>query len=141
MSYSGYGALGAIGFVAVMGALSAADRGMNYTTAKASVFRIDRSCNFTRTVTEADGRQVATGIEQDCSATDEFRKIAAQEKRAMDIAGKAVVKVSYTAPQDGSYRTGEVRFDGRDEQFYKLKAGDELSILVSNDDPGKIRLD
>jgi hypothetical protein len=141
MSYSGYGALAAIGFVAVMGGVSMADRGMNYTAAKASVFRIDRSCSFTRTVTEPDGRQVATGIEQDCSATDEFRKIAAQEKRAMDIAGKAVVKVSYSDPKDGSYRTSELKFDGRDEQFYKLKAGDELPILVSNDDPARIRLD
>ena len=59
----------------------------------------------------------------------------------MDVAGKAVVKVSYTAPQDGSYRTGELSFDGRDDQFYKLKAGDELQILVSNEDPTKIRLD
>lgn len=141
MSYSLYGAVAAIGFVAVIGGVSMADRGMNYTAAKASVFRIDRSCNFTRTVTETDGKQVASGIEQDCSATDEFRKIAGQDKRAIDVAGKAVAKVSYTAPQDGSYRTGELSFDGRDDQFYKLKAGDELPILVSNEDPAKIRLD
>src|ERR671912_500982 len=138
MSYSGYGALAAIGFVAVMGGVSMADRGMNYAAAKASVFRIDRTCNFTRTVTEADGKEVATGIEQDCSATEEFREIAGQKKRTIDVAGKAVVKVSYTAPQDGSYRTSELRFDGRDDQFYKLKAGDELPILVSNEDPTKI---
>ena len=62
-------------------------------------------------------------------------------KRSKDVDGKAVVKVSYTAPQDGSYRTAELKFDGRDDQFYKLKAGDELPILVSNDDPGRIVLD
>ena len=141
MSYSGYGALAAIGFVVIMGGYSVADRGMNYTAAKASVFRIDRTCNFVSTVKESDGREVATGLQQDCSATDEFRKIAGQDKRSMDVAGKAVVKVSYTAPQDGSYRTAELRFDGRDDQFYKLKAGDELPILISNEDPAKIRLD
>lgn len=140
MSYTGYGALAAIGFVVLMGGYAMADRGMNYTAAKASVFRIDRSCSFTRTYDGGPGNQVAEGIEQDCSATDEFRKIAGQAKRARDVAGKAVVKVSYTAPQDGSYRTSELKFDGRDDRFYKLKAGDELPILVSNDDPGKIRL-
>ena len=59
-------------------------------------------------------------------------------KRKMDVDGKAVVKVTYTAPQDGSYQTSQLRYDGRDDAFYKLKAGDQIDILVSNDDPAKI---
>ena len=56
----------------------------------------------------------------------------------MDIDGKAVVKVSYNAPQDGSYQTSQLRYDGRDDEFYELKAGDQIDIRVSNDDPAII---
>ena len=138
MSYSGYGALAALGLVFVVGGAHMADRGMNFTAAKGSVFRIDRECAFTRYY--EGGKQES--VRQDCSATKEFKDISASaSKRSKDVDGKAVVKVSYTTPQDGSYRTAELKFDGRDDQFYKLKAGDELPILVSNDDPGRIVLD
>jgi hypothetical protein len=138
MSYSGYGALGAIGFVVVMGTVNIVDRGMNYSAAKATVFRIDRECGFTRVYEGGKQEQ----IRQDCSATDEFKDITrSAEKRTRDIDGTAVVKVTYNAPQDGSSRTSELRFTGRDDEFYKLRAGDELAILVSNEDPGDIRLD
>ena len=136
MSYSAWGAVFAMGFVAVVGAYTAIDRGMNYKAAKASVFLIDRQCKFDR---EYEGGKSETAT-QSCNATDEFKAIAKAPdgKRKMDVDGKAVVKVSYTAPQDGSYRTSELRFDGRDDEFYQLKAGDEINVLVSNDDPSMI---
>ena len=137
MSYSGYGALGAIGFVVLVGAYNMVDQGMNYGAAQATVFRIDRECGFTREY--EDGKQEQ--IRQDCGATDEFKAISRSGKRTQDIDGTAVVKVSYTAPQDGSSRTSELKFTGRDDEFYKLKAGDEIGILVSNEDPNAIRLD
>ena len=137
MSYSGYGALAAMGFVVLVGGYSMADRGMNYTAAKATVFRIDRECGFTRK--SLDGKEEQ--IREDCSSTDEFKQIAGSAKRKEDVDGTAVVKVSYTAPQDGGYHTSELKFTGRDEQFYKLKAGDQVAILVSNDNPDKVRLD
>ena len=137
MSYSGYGALAAVGFVVLVGGFNMVDRGMNYSAAKATVFRIDRECGFTRYY---EGGK-AEFVRQDCGATEEFRDISAAEKRSKDVDGTAVVKVSYTAPQDGSSRTGELKFDGRDDQFYRLKAGDQLAILVSNDNPDQIRLD
>ena len=138
MRYSGYGALAALVLVFVVGGTAVADRSMNYTAAKGSVFRIDRECAFTRHY--EGGKQEK--VRQDCGATREFKDIAANaSKRSKDVDGTAVVKVSYTAPQDGSYQTAELKFDGRDDLFYKLKAGDELPILVSNDDPGKITLD
>jgi hypothetical protein len=136
MSYSGYGALAAIGFVAIAAMFGMADRGMNYTPAKATVFRIDRECGFTREYTGGKQEQVR----EDCNSTGEFKEISNADKRGTDVDGTAVVKVSYTT-KDGSYHTSELRFDGRDDQFYKLKAGDELPILVSNEDPNKIRLD
>jgi hypothetical protein len=137
MSYSGYGALAAIGFVVLVGGYNMVDRGMNYSAARATVFRIDRECGFNTTGEGGKGEL----IRQDCSATDEFKEISKADKRSKDVDGTAVVKVSYTAPQDGSSRTSELRFSGRDEEFYKLRAGDEIGILVSNDDPAQIRLD
>jgi hypothetical protein len=109
---------------------------MNYTPAKATVFLVDRECRFTR---EYEGGK-KEHVTQSCNATDEFKSIAKAPdgKRKMDVDGKAVVKVSYNAPQDGSYQTSQLRFDGRDDEFYKLKAGDQIDIRVSNDDPAKI---
>ena len=136
MIYSLRGAVFAAGLVAVIGVWSVANRGMNYKPAKASVFLIDRQCKFDREY--GDGKREA--VTQSCNATDEFKSIAKASggKRAKDVDGKAVVKVSYTAPQDGSYQTSQLLFDGRDDEFYQLKAGDQIDILVSNDDPTKI---
>lgn len=124
-----------MGFVAVMAVTTTINRGMNYKAAKATVFLIDRECRFTR---EYDGGKKET-VTQSCTATDEFKSIAkAPDKRKIDVDGKAVVKVSYQAPQDGSQQTSQLRYDGRDDEFYRLKAGDEIDILVSNDDPAMI---
>jgi hypothetical protein len=136
MSYSGYGALGALGFVVVMGAYNMADRGMNWTAAKGSVFRIDRECGFTRVY--EGGKQEA--VRESCNSTDEFGEIARSGKRAKDVDGTAVGR-GVADLDDGSARTADLRFDGRDDEFYKLKAGDEVAILVNNEDPAKIRTD
>jgi hypothetical protein len=138
MSYSMWGGAAAIGFIAIVGISTAVDRSANYTEAKATIFRIDRECKFTR---HYEGGKAELGVTQSCNATDEFARIAAAPKRPKIVDGKAVVKVSYTAPQDGSYRTSALHFDGRDEEFYKLKAGDEVAVLVRNDDPSKITAD
>jgi hypothetical protein len=125
-----------VGLVVVVGITSTINRGMNYEPAKATVFLVDRECRFDR---EYEGGKTEF-VTQSCNATDEFETIAKAPdgKRKMDVDGKAVVKVTYTAPQDGSYQTSQLRYDGRDDEFYKLKAGDQIDILVSNDDPAKI---
>ncbi len=130
------GYLVGVGMVVVVGVVSNINRGMNYTPAKATVFLVDRECRFNR---EYEGGKTEF-VTQSCNATDEFEEIASAPggKRKMDVDGKAVVKVSYNAPQDGSYQTSQLRYDGRDDEFYKLKAGDQIDILVSNDDPAKI---
>jgi hypothetical protein len=141
MSASGYGALGAIVLVVAVGVANAIDVTGNYAPAEATIFRIDRNCSFVRTYEGATppGQPKAETIKQDCSATDEFKAVASATKRTKDVDGTAVVKLTYTAPQDGSSQTGELKFDGHDEQFYKLRAGDRVKILVANKDPSKIR--
>ncbi len=125
-----------VGMVVVVGVVSSITRGMNYTPAKATVFLVDRECRFNR---EYEGGKTEY-VTQSCNATDEFKTIAKAPggKRKMDVDGKAVVKVTYNAPQDGSYQTSQLRFDGRDDEFYTVKAGDQIDILVSNEDPAKI---
>ena len=141
MSAGGYGALSAIVLVAAIGTAAVVERGANYKPADATVFRIDRTCSFTRVYQGGPEKKPSEQVEQDCSATDEFKAIASSAKRQKDVDGKAVVKVSYTAPQDHGYHTGELRFDGHDDQFYALMAGDTVKILVANKNPDKIRLD
>jgi hypothetical protein len=55
------------------------------------------------------------------------------------IVGDAVVHVSYTAPQDGQEEMANLSYDPRDAEFFDLKAGDEIKILVSKSDPTKVR--
>ena len=130
------GAIFAVGLVVVVTITGTINRWMNYTPAKATVFLVDRECRFTHEY-EGGRKEFVT---ESCNSTDEFKSIASAPngKRKMDVDGKAVVKVSYSAPQDGSYQTSQLRYDGRDDEFYKLKAGDQIDILVSNDDPAMI---
>jgi hypothetical protein len=107
----------------------------NYTAAKASISTIDRSCDFIETTKEA-GRRTARGYTDSCNSTDEWSNV--REKRNKVVSGRATVHITYTAPKDGSFQTAELKFDGRDDEFYKLKAGDEINILVSNTDPKKV---
>ncbi len=130
-----WGGAAAIAFIAIAGITNAVDQGMNYTEAQATIFRIDRTCKFDR---HYEGGKTELGVAEPCNSTDEFAKIASAKKRPKIVDGKAVVKISYAAPQDGSYQTSALHFDGRDEEFYKLKAGDQIDILVSNDDPALI---
>lgn len=107
----------------------------NYTAAKASISTIDRSCDFIETTKEA-GKTTARGYTDSCNSTDEWSNV--REKRNKVVSGRATVHITYTAPQDGSFQTAELKFDGRDDEFYKLKAGDEINILVSNTEPKKV---
>ena len=135
--YSVRGAAAAMVFVAGAGAYTAYDRGANYQAAKADVYLIDRTCDYTETVTTMDGKSTSKPMSGSCIEVDDWD--AVREKRNKVVAGKAVIHVSYTAPQDGSSHTAELRFDGQDDEFYNLKAGDQVDVLVSNSDPSKIR--
>ena len=136
MGHSVYGGAAAVLFVAGVGAYQAMDRAANWSPAKATVFLIDRKCDITETETKSDGTTSARGLTDDCKSVDEWETV--RDKRTKTVSGKAVVKVSYVAPQDGSSQTSELHYDGRDDEFYELKAGDEVNILVNNTDPSKI---
>ena len=132
-----YGAAAAIVLIAGLGAYNAIDRSANYTPAKASVSLIDRKCDIVETTTAEDGKKSARNYNDDCNSIDAWE--TAKAKHDKTVSGNAVIKLSYTAPQDGSYRTSELRFTSRDDELYDLKAGDEIGILVSNSNPSKIR--
>ena len=135
--YRLYGMGAAMLFVLGVGGYSAMSRVSNYKPATASVFLIDRNCDIVETTKTGSGMPTSSRVyNDDCNSIDAWD--AAKAKRDKTISGKAVVKVSYTAPQDGSSRTSELEFSSRDDEFYALKAGDEIRVLVSNADPDKI---
>jgi hypothetical protein len=138
MIYSVRGAAFAMVVVAVVGGYSAVDRSANFKPATATITTIDRNCDIIETSYDADYKRKSSRTYRDtCNSIDDWEKV--KEKRDKDISGKAVVHVSYNAPQNGQSQMGELTFTGRDDEFYKLKAGDEIKILVSNSDPTKIR--
>jgi hypothetical protein len=124
--------------LACVGAYKSMDRAANWKPATASVSYIDRKCTIVRTTYDenykATDKQTFT---DSCNSIDEWSKV--REKRNKTVDGTAVVHLSYTAPQNGQPETAELNYDGRDDEFYQLKAGDQINILVSNSDPTKIK--
>ena len=132
-----YAMVGVVLFIVGVAGVSTINRATNYTPAKASVFLIDRTCDIIETETSPDGHKSSRTYNGECkSADDAWDK--AKSKHDNKISGRATVKVTYVAPKDGSSQTAELHFTARDDEFYELKAGDEINILVRNDDPTKI---
>jgi hypothetical protein len=133
-----YVAAGAVVLLACMGAYSAMDRAANWKPAKAEVSYIDRNCRIVETRYDENYKPTDKQTFTDsCNSIDEWSKVRSKRNKIVD--GTAVVHLSYAAPQNGQPETAELTFDGRDDEFYQLKAGDEVDILVSNSDPAKIR--
>ena len=138
MIYSLRGAMFAVVGVVGISGYAAIDRTANYKAATATVSYIDRNCDIVTTVYDANDKAQSSSTRRGaCNSIVEWEKV--KTKRTKDVSGDAVVHLSYTAPQTGQTASGEIRFTGRDDEFYKLKAGDEVKILVSNSDPTKIR--
>ena len=135
--YRLYGMGMAMLFVLGLAGYSAIDRTTNYKPAKASVSMIDRKCDIIETTTSPDGQKSVRTYKGECKSVDAAWG-QAKAKHDKKISGRAVVTVNYTAPQDGSFQSAELKFDSKDDEFYDLKAGDEINILVRNDDPTKI---
>ena len=100
----------------------------------ATVEQVDRTCLLADTNSDA----VAYG---DCGQRDFFNRQAFASGKRADLEGKAVVKIMYTAPQDGSFHPGTLNFTGHDDAFYQLKAGDPIAIRVATADPAQFTLD
>jgi hypothetical protein len=132
-----YAMVAVVLFVVGAAGVSTINRATNYTPAKASVFLIDRTCDIIETVTTPDGQKSSSTYDGECKSADTAWDDA-KAKHDKKISGRATVKVTYVAPKDGSSQTAELHFTARDDEFYDLKAGDEINILVRNDDPTKI---
>ena len=137
MSYSVYGAGAAVALIAAVSVVGAVD-GSHWQRTKASISVIDRNCQIIESTYDADYKRKSSRVYTDsCSSIEEWSKV--RDKRTKDVAGTAVVHLNYSAPGTGKPQTAELKFDGHDDEFYKLKAGDELEILVNESDPTKVR--
>jgi len=136
MSYYLYG----VGAVVVFGAAVAISGagGSNWQPVKATISTIDRKCQIIETKYDANYiKKESSTHTGDCNSVEEWQKV--KTKHDPTIVGSAVVHLNYTAPQNGEYETGELKFTPRENQFFELKAGDELTILVYKTDPARIR--
>ena len=132
---------------ALVAAALLAGCGFEGAPATATVVMIDRQCE----IIESTRRQVddprGSGVKLDaaemrsttgeCKSVGEWQEV--RKKRNKMVDGTAAVHVEYQAPQDGSFQTATLNFTGRDDEFYKLNAGDTIPILVAADDPKRIR--
>ena len=134
--YRLYGMVAAFVFIIGMAGYHAIDRSANYKAAKATVYEVDRKCDIVETTTSIEGKKSTRMYNGECKSIDAWSAAAA--KRDHSISGKATIKVSYTAPQDGSSQTSEFDVTSRDDEFYDLHAGDQVDVLVSNSDRSKI---
>ena len=121
--------------------------GVETVAGKATVSTIDRNCTIIETTSREVDDPRKKGAKLDAAeqntTTGECKSVAewdeVRTKRTKTVEGTALVHVSYVAPQDGTTHSATLEFDGRDDEFYELKAGDELDIRIAKNDPGRIR--
>jgi len=135
MSYWMYGVGAGVAIVAAVSIGGSAD---TWQPVKATITTIDRKCQIVETKYDENYKPTEHETRTDsCNSIAEWDKV--REKRNKVVDGTAVVHVSYMVPQTGQPGTGELKFDGRDDEFYNLKAGDDVTILVSDADPSRIQ--
>jgi Neuraminidase (sialidase) len=137
MIYSVRGAIFTVVAAVMISGIASVNKSAKWAETKATIESIDRSCDFVETTYEDKRATSSHGYTDSCSSTDEFDKI--KKKRNKMVSGRATVHVNYTAPNNGSYQTGKFTMNGGDDDFYTLKAGDSVEILVSKSDATKIR--
>jgi hypothetical protein len=135
MSYYLYG-VGAV--VAVGVAVTVAGGGSSWDSAKATITTIDRKCQIIETKYDENyTRKESSTRSGDCNSVEEWEKVKAKHDKT--IVGHAVVHVSYVAPQNGQSENGDLEFTPRENEFFDLRAGDEIKILVYKTDAARIR--
>jgi len=135
--YRLYGMVAAFVFILGAIAFTQINRVANYKAATATVYEIDRKCDIIETTKSMDGKVRSSRTYNDnCKSIDAWT--TAKAKRDKSISGKAVIKVTYVAPQDNASHTSELNFTSKDDEFYDLQAGDTIKILVSNSNPDQI---
>jgi hypothetical protein len=108
--------------------------GSNSVAVKGEVTSIDRQCEFKPAVQHSYGETV-TG---DCDRGNFEAERKNYKNRVANLKGKARVKVSYVSPIDQEHRIGEIVFDGADDEFYALRRGDNILVLMDKGDPTRI---
>ena len=138
LQYKLYGIGIGIAAFAVLAVVAMADRGnlsANYTPTKATIARIERSCEFTAAV-----HRFGESIQDDCDKNGDFSRLRAEKgPRSTYLKGNATVYFSYESPVDHAFHTGYTTFDGKSDEFYALSRGDLLDIYVDKTDGKKIR--
>lgn len=112
----------------------------NSVPATAMVTTIDRKCTiveqaYTESPTGNRTMGAKRNYEGECHEIDDWETV--KKKRGMNLKGKAEVHLSYVGP-DGKSHTGTIKVDGRDAEFYDLKAGDSVQIMMDPDQPERI---
>ncbi|WP_152569566.1 MULTISPECIES: hypothetical protein [Sphingomonas] len=120
--------------------------GPNWVPAKGSITRIDRACEIIETSrTPVDdprepGKQLDASKERhytgECADVAEWDKV--RTKHSKKVEGEATVAVMYTRA-DGQTGSGELHFDGGDPEFYDLRYGDDVNVLVDPENPAHLR--
>lgn len=115
----------------------------NSVPAQAMVMTIDRTCTIVEKTkfTGLDGKdlpgsgQEVRTYEGECHEIDNWDEV--KRKRGMNLKGRAEIHLSYAGP-DGRQHTGTIKVTGQDAEFYDLKAGDSVGIMVDPDQPDRI---
>ena len=117
----------------------------NGVRTEATVATIDHNCEIIESVTREvkDPRGGGGPIEAqemkskkgECKSVGEWKEVRSKRNKLVD--GTADVHVTYRAP-DGSFQTGTVTYTGQEDEFYELKAGDPLPIMVDAENPRRI---
>jgi hypothetical protein len=120
--------------------------GPDWLPAKASVTSIDRKCEIIETERTpiADPRAPGNTIDAqktrsysgNCSDVAEWEGV--RTKHSKKVEGEATVHLIYTRA-DGQTGSAQLHYDGGDDEFYDLRYGDELNVLVDPADPAHVR--
>jgi len=137
----GMGRLIGVGIFVVAGAYAYLEHQFNNDAVEATVYNIKRTCDYETYYENDEGKRTNFGHKTNaCTSTTEFQKIASDyQHREKDIKGNAVVTVRYATPANNGYYLADLNFKGTEAEFYTLHENDKITILVSKDDPTKIR--
>jgi len=121
--------------------LAGCDSTTDYVPETANIYRIERTCDFTKTTKTGSARTSVESVTDDCDLTETYRELRDQGKeRTKTLVGRGKLLVTYKSPADQSQLTGSIPMTGRDDIFYSAKAHDDIAIRVSKSDPSNIRL-
>lgn len=109
--------------------------GGDWVQTKGMVREVRRTCSFHYERQHSYGES----FKDDCSTGPGWENARAHYKgRRLDLKGEAVVTIDYLAPGEGVQRTGTMTFTGRDDAFYALSPGQEVTLSVDRADPSRI---